>query len=104
MPDPGALAVEPRAGNAQRRPPPATERPPRVGIHRAGRRSGRLHLPAEVYQHDREDLRGKAELIIAKQRNGPTGVAELIFIKDYTKFENAAGDVGEEPPPAPDDE
>ncbi|HWR49521.1 MAG TPA: replicative DNA helicase [Bryobacteraceae bacterium] len=58
----------------------------------------------EVYQQNRADLRGKAELIIAKQRNGPTGVAEMIFIKDYTKFENAAGDVGEEPPPAHDDE
>ena len=27
----------------------------------------------EVYQRDREDLRGLAELIVAKQRNGPVG-------------------------------
>ena len=29
-----------------------------------------------------------AEIIIGKQRNGPTGVVELTFIKEYTRFEN----------------
>ncbi len=58
----------------------------------------------EVYQPNRADLRGQAELIISKQRNGPTGIVNLVFIKDYTKFENPAGDVGEPPPPADDED
>ena len=35
-------------------------------------------------------MAGKAELIIAKQRNGPVGEIPLTFIKEYTRFENAA--------------
>lgn len=46
----------------------------------------------EVYKPDREDLRGVADLIIAKQRNGPTGTARLVFLNSLTKFENAACD------------
>jgi replicative DNA helicase len=42
----------------------------------------------EVYKPNREDLRGIAELHIAKQRNGPTGRIKLAFIREYTKFEN----------------
>ena len=42
----------------------------------------------EVYKKDDPDLRGKAELIIGKQRNGPTGMVPLHFIKDYTRFVN----------------
>ncbi len=34
------------------------------------------------------DLKGKAEIIIAKQRNGPTGVVSLAWLSDYTRFEN----------------
>ncbi len=37
------------------------------------------------------DSQGVAELIIAKQRNGPTGVVKLAFIMEYTRFENLAG-------------
>jgi len=44
----------------------------------------------EVYQRDDPDLRGKAELILGKQRNGPTGVVALNFIRDYTRFVNPA--------------
>jgi replicative DNA helicase len=50
----------------------------------------------EVYKPDDPDLEGKAELIIAKQRNGPTGVVKLAFIKRSTRFENLASDAGEE--------
>lgn len=35
-----------------------------------------------------EDLRNKAELIIAKQRNGPTGSVDLYFRKECVRFEN----------------
>jgi replicative DNA helicase len=41
----------------------------------------------EVYKPDDENM-GKAELIIAKQRNGPTGVVKLAFLRQFTKFEN----------------
>ena len=37
------------------------------------------------------DAQGVAELIIAKQRNGPTGVVKLAFIREFTRFENLAG-------------
>ncbi|MGI8989340.1 MAG: replicative DNA helicase [Bryobacteraceae bacterium] len=49
----------------------------------------------EVYKRDREDLRGIAELIIAKQRNGPVGKVDLVFLHALTKFENRAEDIGE---------
>lgn len=39
---------------------------------------------------EREDLQGKAELIIAKQRNGPVGEIPLTFLKEYTRFEDRA--------------
>jgi replicative DNA helicase len=35
-----------------------------------------------------EENRGIAELIIGKQRNGPTGTMKLAFIKEFTRFEN----------------
>jgi replicative DNA helicase len=37
-----------------------------------------------------QDAAGIAEIIIGKQRNGPTGVAKLAFIKEHTRFENLA--------------
>jgi len=49
----------------------------------------------EVYHRDREDLRGLAELIIAKQRNGPVGTVNLVYLHAQTKFENRAEDTGE---------
>jgi replicative DNA helicase len=42
----------------------------------------------EYYDRENEDLKGKAEIIIAKQRNGPTGSVHLAYIADYTRFEN----------------
>ena len=42
----------------------------------------------EVYKPDDTDLQGIAELIIAKQRNGPTGKVKLAFLKDSTRFES----------------
>jgi replicative DNA helicase len=51
----------------------------------------------EVYKHDREDLRGRAELILAKQRNGPIGKVDLVFLHAQTRFENRAEDLGDLP-------
>ena len=44
----------------------------------------------EVYEKEKEDAKGKAEIIIGKQRNGPIGTAELAFIHEHTRFENLA--------------
>lgn len=40
----------------------------------------------EVYNRDSNDNKGKAEIIIAKQRNGPTGTILLSFISQCTRF------------------
>jgi replicative DNA helicase len=47
----------------------------------------------EYYSSDGRDaegnsLEGKAELIVAKQRNGPTGTVDLYFHKAYTRFDD----------------
>jgi replicative DNA helicase len=48
----------------------------------------------EVYKRDDPELEGKAEIIIAKQRNGPIGRINLAFLKSSTRFDNLAeGDV-----------
>src|SRR5437588_5411606 len=48
----------------------------------------------EVYKQDEPELEGLAEIIIAKQRNGPTGTIKMAFIQQSTRFENMAADVG----------
>ncbi len=40
----------------------------------------------ELYKRDDPTVEGKAELIIGKQRNGPIGTAELVFVKNYATF------------------
>jgi replicative DNA helicase len=52
-----------------------------------------LLLRPEVYEDDkeaREKVKGEASLIIAKQRNGPTGDVDLTFVGEYTRFEDRA--------------
>jgi replicative DNA helicase len=73
----------------------------RVGDHRPRladlRESGALEQDADVvifiYRHefyhpDDQDSKGKAEIDVAKQRNGPTGRLEFGFQKEYTRFTN----------------
>ncbi len=60
------------------------------------RESGAIEQDADVVafiyreeQYNRtEENAGIAEIIVAKQRNGPTGVAKLAFLKEFTRFEN----------------
>ena len=66
------------------------------------RESGSIEQDADVvgllvrekyYAEDdeaRKEAEGKATLIIAKQRNGPTGDVALTFLEDYTRFEERA--------------
>jgi replicative DNA helicase len=52
----------------------------------------------EVYRQDDPELQGRAEIIIAKQRNGPIGKIRMAFLKSCTRFETMAegGIEGEE--------
>ncbi len=52
-----------------------------------------LLMRPEMYAEEedkREEDTGKAEIIVAKQRNGPTGEVKLTFLKEFTRFENMA--------------
>ncbi len=45
----------------------------------------------EVYNKSEDNPeKGLAEVIVGKQRNGPTGLVKLSFLKEYTRFENLA--------------
>ncbi|MEZ0322778.1 MAG: replicative DNA helicase [Hydrogenothermaceae bacterium] len=49
-----------------------------------------IHRPEYYKKNPTPQEEGLAEIIIAKQRNGPTGIVNLVFIKEITKFENLA--------------
>ncbi|MBU4047546.1 replicative DNA helicase [bacterium] len=49
-----------------------------------------VFLYREEYYKTKTEKKGIAEIIISKQRNGPTGQIDLAFIKEYAKFENLA--------------
>ena len=63
------------------------------------RESGSIEQDADVvafiyrddYYHETDENKGMAELIISKQRNGPTGTVKLAFLKEFTRFENYYG-------------
>ena len=44
----------------------------------------------EVYFPDKQESKGRAEVIIGKQRNGPIGKVDLAFLGQFTRFENLA--------------
>src|SRR5690606_28144745 len=50
-------------------------------------RPERYMTPAEA---EEEGVNGKAELIVAKHRNGPTGVVDLYFRRESARFESVA--------------
>jgi replicative DNA helicase len=50
----------------------------------------------EVYNRHDESSRGRAEAIISKQRNGPTGTVKLSFLNHCTRFTDSAPDYYEE--------
>ena len=63
------------------------------------RESGSIEQDADVvafiyredYYKETEENKGLAELIVSKQRNGPTGTVKLAFLKEFTRFENYFG-------------
>jgi replicative DNA helicase len=64
------------------------------------RESGSIEQDADVvafiyrddYYKPSEENAGIAEILISKQRNGPTGTIKLAFLKEFTRFENYFGD------------
>ena len=62
------------------------------------RESGALEQDADlvmfIYREDQyeksDENQGVAEIIVGKQRNGPTGSVQLAFLREYTRFENLA--------------
>jgi replicative DNA helicase len=76
-----------------RAPEARTEKRPQLSDLRE---SGALEQDADVvmfiYREEEykptDENRGIAEIIIGKQRNGPTGSLKLAFLKEYTRFEN----------------
>ena len=47
-----------------------------------------LFIHRDDYNNPNSEKANTAEIIIAKQRNGPTGSVDLVFRKEYTKFES----------------
>jgi replicative DNA helicase len=57
----------------------------------------------EVYKADSQD-EGVAEVVVGKQRNGPTGTVRLAFRREYTRFDNLVEAMGEPNEPTPEEQ
>lgn len=74
---------------------PEARNPPRPMLSDL-RESGSIEQDADVvafiyreeYYKPSDENAGLAEILISKQRNGPTGVVKLAFLKEFTRFEN----------------
>ena len=75
---------------AARRPHFPTSRKRGVSRKTAGDVVLFVHRP-EQYNRQDATLRGKAEFIIGKQRNGPTGKRDMVFRHEYQRFDEATG-------------
>jgi replicative DNA helicase len=77
---------------------PEARRPPKPMMSDL-RESGSIEQDADVvafiyreeYYDPKDENAGEAELLISKQRNGPTGTVKLAFLKEFTRFENYYG-------------
>ncbi|RLJ71122.1 replicative DNA helicase [Hydrogenivirga caldilitoris] len=54
-----------------------------------------LHRPEYYKKNPSPEEKGIAEVIVAKQRQGPTGIIKVAFIKDFAKFASLTTPVGE---------
>ena len=79
------------------RAPESTERRSKIPQLSDLRESGAIEQDAdivlfifreELYKPEDEELKNKAQVVIAKHRNGPTGIVNLTFLKESTRFEN----------------
>ena len=51
-----------------------------------------LFIYRDEYYNSESNDKGQAEIIIGKQRNGPTGMVKLTFLGQYTRFESIASE------------
>lgn len=56
-----------------------------------------IHRPNFFKADMPDEDRAKTELLVAKQRNGPTGLLNFVFLSKHTRFEEAAPDTWEQP-------
>jgi replicative DNA helicase len=78
---------------------PEARNPPRPMLSDL-RESGSIEQDADVvafiyreeYYKPSDENAGIAEILISKQRNGPTGTVKLAFLKEFTRFENYFGE------------
>ena len=103
-----ALSQLSRQVEIARRQAPAAGRSAQIGVDRAGRRCRALHLPRGIlsgaprpapgtpeylaWQDEMSRVHCVAEVIIGKQRHGPTGTVQLHFNPQFTKFDNLIQD------------